>query len=144
MTSVAEEARRWIGTPYVQGASVRGGGTDCLGLLRGVWRAVVGAEPVAVPAYAPDWVDHGGAAALRDGLAQALRPVPLGRAWRPGEVVVFRLRPDGPAKHVGVVVETVPHVRFVHAYAGRGVVESSLSIPWARRVAARYDFPLEG
>ena len=43
------EARAWIGTPYVHQASVRGGGTDCLGLLRGVWRVVIGEEPETVP-----------------------------------------------------------------------------------------------
>ena len=49
------EARRWIGTPYLHQASVRGAGCDCLGLLRGVWRAVYGSEPEAVPAYTADW-----------------------------------------------------------------------------------------
>jgi len=47
-------ARAWIGTPYVHQASVKGAGADCLGLLRGVWRELYGAEPEAVPAYTPD------------------------------------------------------------------------------------------
>jgi NlpC/P60 family putative phage cell wall peptidase len=45
------EARRWIGTPYRHGASARGAGADCLGLIRGVWRALYGAEPETPPAY---------------------------------------------------------------------------------------------
>ena len=52
---VVAEARGWIGTPYLHGASVQGAGCDCLGLLRGVWRVVEGAEPVVVPRYSADW-----------------------------------------------------------------------------------------
>ncbi|MEM1422329.1 MAG: peptidase P60, partial [Pseudomonadota bacterium] len=37
---IAYEASRWIGTPYRHQASLRGVGCDCLGLLRGVWRAL--------------------------------------------------------------------------------------------------------
>jgi len=42
------EARRWIGTPYVHQACCRGAGTDCLGLIRGVWVALYGREPEPV------------------------------------------------------------------------------------------------
>ena len=44
-------ARLWLGTPYVHQASARGAGSDCLGLVRGVWRALYGAEPERPPAY---------------------------------------------------------------------------------------------
>ena len=36
---------------------------------------------------------------------------------------------------------TGPHPRFIHAYTGHGVIESSLSAPWERRIAARFAFP---
>jgi hypothetical protein len=39
---VVAAARGWLGTPYRHQASVRGEGADCLGLVRGVWREVVG------------------------------------------------------------------------------------------------------
>jgi len=48
-TDVERIARSWIGTPYVHQASVKGVGCDCLGLLRGVWRELVGAEPEKMP-----------------------------------------------------------------------------------------------
>ncbi|MCK4713545.1 MAG: peptidase, partial [Marinosulfonomonas sp.] len=57
---VAELARGWIGTPYRHQASVKGAGADCLGLLRGIWCEVYGAEPEAVPAYTPDWSEPQG------------------------------------------------------------------------------------
>ena len=37
---VIAEARSWIGTPYRHQASLKGVGCDCLGLVRGVWRAL--------------------------------------------------------------------------------------------------------
>ena len=46
---VVKAARAWLGTPYRHQASTLGAGCDCLGLLRGVWRALYGDEPVAVP-----------------------------------------------------------------------------------------------
>lgn len=54
MTPVVIAARRWIGTPYVHQAALRGAGADCLGLVRGVWREVLGEEPEPVPPYTPD------------------------------------------------------------------------------------------
>ena len=46
---IVARARAWIGTPYRHQASRKGVGCDCLGLVRGVWRAVCGAEPEVVP-----------------------------------------------------------------------------------------------
>ncbi len=54
---VLAEAERWIGTPYRHGASTRGVSCDCLGLVRGVWRILYGAEPETPGAYAPDWAE---------------------------------------------------------------------------------------
>lgn len=42
-------AERWLGTPYLHQASARSLGTDCLGLARGIWRDLHGAEPVTPP-----------------------------------------------------------------------------------------------
>ncbi|MEM7499097.1 MAG: peptidase, partial [Pseudomonadota bacterium] len=57
---VLAAARGWLGTPYRHQASCRGVGADCLGLVRGVWREVLGAEPGPVPAYTPDWAEADG------------------------------------------------------------------------------------
>ena len=47
---IVRAARGWLGTPYHDQASVKGVGCDCLGLIRGVWREVVGPEPKPVRA----------------------------------------------------------------------------------------------
>ena len=52
---ILRSVRSWLDTPYQHQASAKGAGCDCLGLIRGVWRDIYGAEPLAVPAYTPDW-----------------------------------------------------------------------------------------
>jgi len=137
---IVEAARNWIGTPYRHQASCRGAGTDCLGLLRGVWREVLGAEPETVPPYTADWSE---AARREDLMAAAQRwmvPVGPGSAG-PGQVLLFRMREGAVAKHLGISALGAGGETFIHAYTGHGVVESPLSAPWARRIVGRFGFP---
>ncbi|ARU01013.1 NlpC/P60 family protein [Yoonia vestfoldensis] len=131
-------ARRWIGTPYLHQGAARGIGCDCLGLLRGLWRELHGAEPEQVPAYSPDWSEPQGQEYLWQA---ALRHMPLATGpLAAGDVLLFRMRAGGVAKHLGLVSATGAAPAFIHAYSGHGVVESPLSTPWARRIAARFLF----
>ena len=132
-------ARGWIGTPYLHQASVRGVGCDCLGLLRGVWREVFGQEPETVPTYTPDWSEPQGEERLFDAALRHMRQVPAAE-MAPGQVLLFRMRAGAVAKHIGIVSATGAQPRFIHAYAGHGVVESPLSAPWRRRIAACFAF----
>lgn len=136
---IATAARSWIGTPYRHQASCKGAGCDCLGLLRGVWREVKGAEPEAVPPYTPDWSEPSREERLWQAAAKHLQPVsgPLA----PGQVLLFRMRAGSVAKHLGIVGVAGASPSFIHAYSGHGVVESPLSQPWRRRIAARFVFP---
>lgn len=135
------EARRWLGTPYRHQGSVRGAGCDCLGLLRGIWRALYGQEPEPVPAYTMDWSEPGRDEALWRAARRHLVACPDGAAERAGQVLLFRMRGAGVAKHLGIVSQHRGAVRFIHAYSGHGVVENHLTGPWARRVVARFEFP---
>ena len=137
-----EEARRWIGTPYLHQASVRGAGCDCLGLLRGVWRAVYGDEPEAVPVYTADWSEPQRDEVLWRGAERHLDRKDCADAAI-GDVLLFRMKDYGVAKHLGLQSSTGAAARFIHAYSGHGVVESSFSAPWARRLVARFSFPEE-
>jgi hypothetical protein len=58
-------------------------------------------------------------------------------------VILFRMRAGSVAKHLGIVSQVGAVPRFIHAYARYGVVESPLSLPWARRIVARFQFPEE-
>ena len=134
------EARGWIGTPYLHQASVKGAGTDCLGLLRGVWRVVVGEEPEAVPPYTDDWAEPSRDELLLAAARRWLVSKPLSEAAA-GDVLLFRMRQGSVAKHLGIQTETGEQAAFVHAYTGHGVVESPLSHTWLRRIEARFSFP---
>jgi len=136
MSRVVQAARGWIGTPYLHGASVRGAGCDCLGLLRGIWRELAGSEPEPVPVYGGDWAESGGVERLLDAAGRHLRRVAEEDA---GQLVLFRLRRGGLARHVGIQSRTGTGAAFIHAYSGHGVVESALTAPWRRRIAARFD-----
>lgn len=139
---VVAEARRWIGTPYLHQASVRMAGTDCLGLLRGVWRGLAGDEPEVVPYYTMDWSETSGQEEMLAAARRRLVEKPKRAALEPGDVIVFRMRQGFVAKHVGIVADAGSHMTFVHAYTGHGVVESALSAPWARRIAGHFEFPI--
>src|ERR1700712_1094357 len=95
---IISETRTWIGTPYQHQASLKGVGCDCLGLVRGVWRALHESEPEPVPAYAPDWAETGGREALVEAARRHLVEV-LPLAFEPGDVLLFRWRAGFPAKH---------------------------------------------
>lgn len=133
-------AEGWLGTPYLHQASCKGAGTDCLGLLRGVWREIYGAEPRSIPAYTADWSEPEGREALFEAAADLLKPVPQGQA-APGDVLLFRMRPGAVAKHLGILARTGAEASFIHAYSGHGVVLSPFSAPWRRKVAAIFRFP---
>lgn len=181
---VGAAARAWLGTPYVHQASAKGAGTDCLGLIRGLYRELYGQEPETPPPYTPNWnerafarhlqqtyknaaSDQGSLSQQRHNefyeplLAAAYRNLicvtgehasPIkGRARQQsgedflcdagaqlGDVLIFRVVLSGPAKHCGVV--SAPG-RFIHAYAGRAVVESRFNRWWGARLAGVFRFP---
>lgn len=141
---VVEAARLWIGTPFCHQASARGQGCDCLGLIRGVYRDVYGQEAAASPDhranytdYRPDWAQRGAEERLLTGLSRHLGRLPAGEA-QTGDVLVFRMRIDGPASHCAIV--SGPGA-MLHAWQRRGVCETALCAGWRRRAVARFGFP---
>jgi len=139
---IVTAARGWIGTPYRHQAACRGAGCDCLGLVRGLWREIRGAEPERPPAYSMDWSEPARQEALWQAAARHLVVKPL-TDEAPGDVILFRMREGSVAKHLGIVAGTGAAASFIHAYSGHGVVECALSAPWRRRIVARFAFPEE-
>ena len=144
---IVKATRRWIGTPYHDQASVRGVGCDCLGLLRGVWRDVVGPEPLddtrSVPPYSRDWGETGPTEVLAEAARAAMAEIPVGQA-RTGDVILFRMRAGAIAKHCGILSgqgRSGRSHRFIHAYERTGVIEEYLTLGWQRRVAFAFRFP---
>ena len=134
---IVAAARRWLGTPYHDQASVIGVGCDCLGLARGVWRKVVGPEAFPIPPYSRDWGETGPAEVLADGARTAMLEIAPAEAG-PGGLLLFRMRLGAIAKHVGIL--TAPE-GFIHAYERLGVIEEALTPAWRRRVAFAFLFP---
>lgn len=137
---VIDSARTWLGTPYHHQASVKGAGCDCLGLLRGVWRDVVGPEVELVPPYTPDWGDVGARELLYDAASRLMIEIPVADVG-PGAAILFRMRRGSQAKHCGIV--TGPNA-FIHSYSRSGVVEEPFTALWRRRVRFAFLFPMGG
>ena len=151
--AVLDAARGWIGTPYRHQGSVKGVGCDCLGLVRGIWRELYGAEPEVVPAYAADWGERSGEERLLEAARRHFLPVvdPEGAgadrmlqhhaglsAAQPGDLLLFRFHPKRAAKHAGIYVDPL---HFIHAYEQAAVILSPLVPAWRRRVAGVFRFP---
>jgi NlpC/P60 family putative phage cell wall peptidase len=156
-------AGSWIGTPYRHQGAVKGVGCDCLGLVRGIWREVYGAEPEAVPAYAPDWAERAGEERLLAAAERHFVGVSALEESLPGDLVLFRFRPHLAAKHLGILARLPregddrrcrdpvnrghderhdpPPDAFIHAYEQSSVTLSALVPGWRRRIAGIYRFP---
>jgi len=142
MSPTAEEisgaARAWLGTPYRHQASTLGAGCDCLGLVRGVWRALYAEEPAPLPHYSADW-----RRAPASGLVEVAEALLRRAEGEPeaGQLVLFRLGRTPVPRHCGIMVEDD---RFIHAQEGLGVVEANLGESWRKRVAGTFVFPARG
>jgi NlpC/P60 family putative phage cell wall peptidase len=134
--AIVAEARGWIGTPYHHAASLRGVGCDCLGLVRGVWRAFHDGEPEPMPAYGPGWAELGAGEALAAAAARHFLPLPVAAA-QAGDLLLFRWLAHLPARHCGLLTA---QDRMVHAHDGATVAEVALG-HWSRRVAYAFRFP---
>ncbi len=136
-TAIVAAARGWIGTPYRHQASLRGIGCDCLGLVRGVWRELIGPEPETPPPYTPDWAEAQGCETLALAAGRHLLAIPLADA-EPGDVLLFRWRDHLPAKHCAILSGPAT---LIHAHDGAAVAEVAFAPWWQRRIAFAFAFP---
>jgi NlpC/P60 family putative phage cell wall peptidase len=147
--AIVAAARSWLGTPYHHQASLKGVGSDCLGLIRGIWRELYGPEPEAMPPYTRDWGNATGSETLLAAAGRHLTELDDISAAGLGDVLVFRMRDAGVAKHAGIIVarpasggvERGGPSRLVHAQEGLGVIEIEFGRWWRRRAAAAFRFP---
>lgn len=126
----------WCGTPYCHQASTKQQGTDCLGLVRGVWREVIGTEPMSPPPYAASWAADD--RSLIDAAARFLHRQTKTEP-QPGDVLLFQMRPHAAPRHCGIYIGMG---RFVHAYDGRAVGGAWYSSFWQKRCTDYFSFPM--
>lgn len=144
---VVEAARAWIGTPYHHQGATKQAGTDCLGLIRGVFFDLHGFHPELPPAYTPAWGEYGKEELMMEAARRNLVTVstaavghvlPIAeQRWEVGDVLLFRARLGAVAKHCGIVSGDD---RMIHSYSGYGVRETSIGI-WGSRTAGVFKFP---
>ena len=135
--AIVAEARSWIGTRYCHQASLKGVGCDCLGLVRGVWRACVGEEPETPPALCAGLGRGDGRGVARE---RRVASSHSGRArkFRRGDVLLFRWRDGFVAKHVAIAAGSST---MIHAHDGASVCEVAIAPWWRRRLAYAFAFP---
>lgn len=134
---IVAEAMTWTGTPYRHQGSRKDVGCDCLGLVRGVWRAVYRADAETPGPYAADWAETGEGDPLIDAARRHCRER-AGLTVEAGDLLLFRIRPRLPARHCGIAL--APDL-FLHAYQGHAVISSPLDPHWRRRLCGVFAFP---
>lgn len=124
---IVAAARLWLGTPFHWGASVRGVGCDCKGLIAGVARDLGRAEAASVEALACDYgTGRFTPERLRAGLARLFDPAD---EPEPGDVLLLKVA--GKAQHLAIYAG---NGRMIHTYSkGPGcVIEVPMGATWRR------------
>ncbi|WP_306225978.1 NlpC/P60 family protein [Bosea beijingensis] len=134
---IVDAARLWLGTPYHHQASLCGIGCDCLGLVRGVWRDLCGAEPEQPPPYSPSWAESLRQETLALAATRHLRPILMSEA-QAGDVLLFRWREHLPAKHCAILATADS---IIHAHDGAAVAEVAFTPWWRRHLSHAFSFP---
>lgn len=134
---VVAVARSWVGTPYHHQASLKQIGCDCLGLVRGVYRELLGEEPEAIPPYTPDWSEAQAVETLILGARRHLSEKATSEVL-PGDIVIFRLRRACVAKHMAISATTAT---MIHAMENAPVSEVHYGPWWRRHAAAAFELP---
>ena len=99
---IVKEALEWVGTPFVHGASVKGSGCDCLGLIKGVYENVSGNSTPGLPMYPEDfWQDVGWHTVFLNRLRTVAGP--SGTGPEAGSLLLFAK--DGRLTHLGIAVD---------------------------------------
>lgn len=134
---IVEEARTWLGTPFLPHAQVKGSGVDCAHLAKAIYSVVnEKAAGVRLPRYTMDGGDHLAEPYIEKFIHEAgfvkCDGVPL-----PGDLVTFKL--GRISYHMGVMVTDLT---FIHAIRGFGVIESRIDdSTYSKRITGVYHLP---
>lgn len=132
--AIVAEAERWLGTPFVWEAGVRGQGVDCAWFLIRVLEAV-GVVPVGAVdprPYPRDWHLHTNDHRYERWMDKYLERAPVGTLPAAGDVVLFRF--GRAASHAAIVIDWPQ--RSLHAHPDAGVEYLDARVDgFARRLA---------
>lgn len=137
--AIVAEARTWMGTPFHHQASLKGVGCDCIGLVRGVARAVGFRDPFTT-GEAIRFAGYGRTPdprRLLEACALYLHKIPLPEAVA-GDILVMRFVRE--PQHFALITGRLPD-RMIHSHASVGrVTESGIDARWWKRVLGAYRF----
>lgn len=133
---VVSLAREWVGTPYLHQGSVKGVAADCIGFIRGVRAEYLGHDVDYNPTYSPAWGEVDKDELLLKAAHDYFVPVDY-EGWKPGDVLVFRVKFAKSAKHCAIAIG--PRT-MLHAVGNRAVIETGIGA-WSSRVAGVFKFP---
>lgn len=111
-----DEARKWIGTPYVWGGHGRGTGTDCSGFTMEVFNA---ATHTLIPRTAA-------------AQCQASEKISRSKA-RPGDLLFFNTGKGNTSQRITHVGIYMGDDKMIHASSSRGVIIADLNLPYWQR-----------
>lgn len=138
MQQIVDAAQRWLGTPFVHQASQCHYGCDCLGLIRGIWREVIGQEPCDIPHYDVGRLCDRQARLLETQLDCWFFSCAFDFECA-GSVIGFSLGQGKGMNHLGILTG---QSMMIHAHCRHGVIEGFVNHPWQSRVVAQYHFPI--
>lgn len=116
---IAQEAQRWVGTPYGYGCNEKGVATDCSGLVLTVYLDIADVKLPRNSAEQADFCDN-----IEEGEIEE------------GDLVFFATGKDkSRISHVGVMIDGI---RFVHSSSSKGVIISEMSTPYYQRTFRKY------
>jgi NlpC/P60 family putative phage cell wall peptidase len=116
--AVIEQARLWLGTPFLAGASVQGHGCDCAGLIEGI------AQDLGFACPTRQAVEHDILQAARTMLIEVATP-------SAGRIVLLAAEPGAQPLHAAIVTNTNT---LIHAHWSAGVVENRFGHWFQKRV----------
>lgn len=116
---IVEEAKTWLGTPYVYARSDKGLGTDCSGFVMVVFQK---AANMKLPRNSAKQAEFS-----RDINAKEVRA---------GDLVFFATGKDkNKVSHVGLMLD--PN-KFIHASSSKGVTISEMTTPYYQKNFVKY------
>jgi NlpC/P60 family putative phage cell wall peptidase len=138
---IVEETNSWLGTPYFHQASLKGVGSDCLGLIRGVAIALNYLQPDFHKDY-PEIFGYGRSPyGLLVPLFQNFCVEIPKEEMAVGHILIFRIEEE--PQHCGILVREGV---FVHAHAGAPKVTNNTLTSgrnyWGDRITNVFQFPV--
>ena len=132
-----EELDSWLGTPFRHYSRVNQLGTDCIGMVLGVFEELGLIHDVELAYYSRDWWLHEKTNKTMESLLKQFAPKKIKNNYLPGDVMIYQM---GRAKDAHCGLYTIRDT-LIHSQYGVGVLESQLVEPkylkrlnWAYRL----------